>query len=72
MTKHVIMEALKFLFQNTNRYIGNSVEQYKGKNHNQNIARNQIHANIFSLRNTDAQLFYELLKQLWGFYKSGV
>ena len=29
MTKQEIMEALNRLFQNTNRYIGNSVEQYK-------------------------------------------
>jgi len=28
------------------------VEQYKGKNHNHE--RNKVHANMFSLRNTDA------------------
>ena len=65
------MEALSCLFENINRYIGNSVEQYK-EEITTRILRNRIHANIFSLRNTDAQLLYELLKQLWGFYKSGV
>ena len=57
------MEALSCLFENINRYIGNSVEQYK-EEITTRILRNKIPANIFSLRNTDAWLFYELLKQL--------